>query len=77
MTTTDHPLFDALPLPPRPEMERAYLKGGASYDGVFYLAVMHCPRTEAGERRVLQLHQGRDVRGISRLPQVPSTRRRR
>lgn len=39
MTTTEFPLLDALPLPPRPEMERAYLKGDASYDGVFYLGV--------------------------------------
>jgi AraC family transcriptional regulator of adaptative response/methylated-DNA-[protein]-cysteine methyltransferase len=28
-----------LPLPPRPEMERAYLRSDASYDGLFYLGV--------------------------------------
>lgn len=39
MMTADFPLLDSLPLPSRPEMERAYLKSDASYDGVFYLAV--------------------------------------
>jgi AraC family transcriptional regulator of adaptative response/methylated-DNA-[protein]-cysteine methyltransferase len=39
MMTADLPLLESLPLPPRPEMERAYLKGDAAYDGVFFLGV--------------------------------------
>ncbi len=39
MVATDFPLLDALPLPPRREMERAYLRGDATYDGVFFTAV--------------------------------------
>lgn len=39
MDATEFPLLEGLPLPERREMERAYLKGDASYDGVFYLAV--------------------------------------
>jgi AraC family transcriptional regulator of adaptative response/methylated-DNA-[protein]-cysteine methyltransferase len=39
MITAQFPLLESLPLPSRPEMERAYLKGDAAYDGVFFLGV--------------------------------------
>ncbi len=39
MMTAQFPLLESLPLPSRPEMERAYLKGDAAYDGVFFLGV--------------------------------------
>lgn len=38
MDATEFPLLD-LPLPSRREMERAFLHGDASYDGVFYTGV--------------------------------------
>lgn len=39
MVATDFPLLDAAPLPPRTEMEKAYLHSDATYDGVFFLGV--------------------------------------
>lgn len=39
MDATEFPLLEGLPLPPRKEMERAFLRGDASYDGVFYTGV--------------------------------------
>jgi len=39
MNATEFPLLESLPLPPRAEMERAFLRGDASYDGVFYTGV--------------------------------------
>ncbi len=39
MDATEFPLLEGLPLPSRDEMERAFLRGDASYDGVFYTAV--------------------------------------
>jgi len=38
-TASVTPALPLLPLPTRPEMERAYQSSDASYDGVFYLAV--------------------------------------
>lgn len=39
MAATDLPLLDRPPLPSRAEMERAFLQGDASYDGLFYTGV--------------------------------------
>jgi len=39
MAAVECPLLEDLPLPSRQEMERAFLRGDASYDGVFYTAV--------------------------------------
>lgn len=39
MVTTEFPLLDRAPMPSRPEMERAFLQGDASYDGLFYTGV--------------------------------------
>jgi AraC family transcriptional regulator of adaptative response/methylated-DNA-[protein]-cysteine methyltransferase len=39
MSATPASQLSLLPLPPRGEMERAYLRSDASYDGLFYLGV--------------------------------------
>src|SRR5678815_1735259 len=39
MSTARTEQLPLLPMPPRQEMERAYLKSDASYDGLFYLGV--------------------------------------
>ena len=39
MAVIDLPLLDRPPMPSRPEMERAFFDGDASYDGLFYTGV--------------------------------------
>ncbi len=76
---TSEPSLPLLPLPSRPEMERAYQASDASYDGVFYLGVRttgifcrpSCPARKPKPENVefFGLAEGR---AVCRLPAVPA-----
>ena len=80
MSTAHTEQLPLLPMPPRQEMERAYLRSDASYDGLFYLGVRttgifcrpscHAKKPKAENVEFFFVTKGCGLRRLSAVPQV-------